>query len=74
MTEREKLEFNKATSSKETVEPPIKKLKIIEPLKKGQGKTLQSPLSLRYVFESINNQKPKYISHTFNLSEVCDKN
>ena len=38
MTEREKLEFNKATSSKETVEPPIKKLKIIEPLKKGQGK------------------------------------
>ena len=39
MTEREKQEFNKATSSKETVEPPIKKLKMLEPLKKGQGKS-----------------------------------
>ena len=38
MTEREKQEFNKATSSKETVEPPVKKLKMLEPLKKGQGK------------------------------------
>ena len=51
MTEREKQEFNKAASSKETVEPPIKKLKMLEPLKKGQG----TSLSQRFVFKIMHN-------------------
>ena len=39
MTEREKHDFNKGEgNSKETIEPPVKKPKILEPLRKGEGK------------------------------------
>ncbi len=39
MTEREKQEFNKGDAHRETTEPLMKKPKIVEPLKKGQGET-----------------------------------
>ena len=53
ITEREKHDFNKGdNSNKETVEPPVKKPKVLEPLKKGQGKLVRQLRNCIYYYNS----------------------